>query len=251
MLKIVGIMNAFRSLVKFGLSQCAGGFGWHWCREREYMASQQGGLEYGMVDPNSEFHQETFEGPSLRGGYDNQWVGRDFHSHTAYGEVVVDPLNPDNHVYHPIADHHARFYSAPAKKQSGGTVVKFKYYASEVESGGCIGYYERPPVAEDERLYYVDWMFFDARSWYADFVMIPIDNAYISCQFEIPSDVEEFRIIVGDRIREIGDSYFDDIVVTSGTGSSCNSDIGTLTPTGIDGQSSRIVDKLATLLTGE
>lgn len=251
--KIVGIMNAFRSLVKYGLSSCAGGFGWHHCREKEYLSSPQGELKYGIKDPNTEFQQETFEGPSLNGGYDNQWVGRHFYTHNDYGEVVQDPLNPDNHVYQPSVDWHSRFYSAPATR-SGNTIVKFKYYASQIEAGGCIGYDAK--IGDSESLTTVKWIYCDARSGYADNVMTPntIDHSYISCQFEIPSTtqfeipIHQFRLVVGDRITA-GEAYFDDIHVTSGTGTTCDSTIVTLVPSGENGHSNRVVDELATLLT--
>jgi hypothetical protein len=240
--KIVGTINAFRSLVKFGLSSCAGGFGWQGCREREYLTSPLGQLEYGMKDPNAEFPHETFEGPSLEGGFDNQWVGRYFYPHNLYGRVVIDPLDTTNHVYHPSFDYNGRFYS-PLQTRTGSTVVKFKYFASQNQAGGCIGY------TDDERLVSQSWIYCDARSHYAPNIMTPNATSYIVCQFEIPNDMSEFRIAVGDRVQE-GDAYFDDIQVTAGTGTTCDGvTIGNLTPSGSLGFSTQLVDDLATLLT--
>ena len=64
--KLVGTINLFRSLVKYGLSSCSGGVGWHHCREKEYVTSPLGKLEYGIQDQDNEISQETFEGPSSK-----------------------------------------------------------------------------------------------------------------------------------------------------------------------------------------
>ncbi len=240
--KIVGTVNALRSLIKFGLSACSGGFGHKRCRENTYKASALGGLQYALRDPNANFVQETFEGPSLRGGLDNEWVGRFFAQYKTYGKVVPDPLNLDNnHVYRPSYDRIGRFFS-PLHTKVGNTVVKFKFFATEEESKGTIGY------TTDEDVGTQTWMFIESQNSWAENRMFRDSNAYISCQFEIPSDVNQFRVVIGKRGSN-GMAYFDDIEVTSGTGTQCGIASFGLTPPGAEGFSTQVVDDLATLLT--
>ena len=245
--KIIGLLNGFQSLVNYGLSSCNGGFGWSSCRERMYAQSPYGFLQFGKIDESSQFQYDTFEGPSLSGGFDTQWVGRQYNSHRQFGEVVQDPLNSNNHVFHPKYDRrYSRFYSAPALKSSN-TVVKFQYHSTQQQAGGCIGYIDT--ATDNNRLTSQTWIYCDARAGYAENIMIPSTNSYISCQFEIPNTVNQFRIIVGDRIED-GDAYFDNISISQGSGTTCTGvSVGNLTPTGQTGHSSRVVDELATLLT--
>ncbi len=240
--KIVGTINALRSLVKFGLSSCEGGFGWQHCHEREYLASPLGGLQYLVQDPKASFSQETFEGPSLKGGLDNEWVGRYYRQYKSFGKVVVDPLDQNNHVYLPSYDWQGRFYSPPHDKV-GNTVVKFKFYATQEESRATIGY-----TTDEDRLVSQTWMYIDSRHGWAQNRMYPTPDAYISCQFEIPSDISQFRVVIGKRGTD-GLAYFDDIHVTSGTGTQCGVTSSSLTPHGTDGFGAQLVDDLATLLT--
>ena len=146
-------------------------------------------------------------------------------------------------MYNPKYDHyHARIYSAPPKLKGSALVVKFKYYASQNQAGGCIGY------SQDERLVVPSWIICDAPHWYAQTVMTPETDSHISCQFEIPNDVDEFRIVLGDRLVD-GYAYFDDIEVTSGTGTTCDVNASALTPPGTDSFAIELVDELATILT--
>ena len=240
--KIVGILNGLQSLVKYGLSSCNGGFGTNYCREKPYKPSPAGVLEYGKIDDT--FTGETFEGPSLIGGLDNTWVGRDYYSFSAYGEVVKDPTSQTNHVYHPLYNSVGRFFS-PSVSSAGNTMVKFQYYATVDNAGGCIGY-----TTDYDRLFSQTWMYCDAPASYADNEMTAI-NKWVTCQFAIPNTVSDFRIVVGDRINSAtGDSYFDNISIVSGADTTCiDGKVGTLDPTGETGFSGKIVDELATLLT--
>ena len=238
--RIVGLLNGLQSLVKYGLSSCEGGFGWDGCRERAYQPSPLGVLEYERSDPNAEFSYETFEGPSLIGGLDNTWVGRQYTQF--YGEMVDDPLlMPNNHVYHAAYNGNGYFFSPPASR-SGNTVVKFQYYSAQANAGGCIGY------TDDDTLISQQWIYCDFASSSSQQVMTS-GGSWISCQFEIPADVDQFRVVVGDR-KSTGDAYFDNIHVTAGTGTTCTAvTIASVDPPGQVGHSHLVVDELATLLT--
>ena len=239
--KIVGILNGLQSLVKYGLSSCYGGFGTNNCREKPYLPSPAGVLEYGKIDAT--FTGETFEGPSLIGGLDNTWVGRDYSSFTEYGEVVKDPTSQTNHVYHPLYSGVGRFFS-PSVSSSGNTMVKFQYYSTVDNAGGCIGY-----TTDYDRLFTQIWMYCDAPN-YAENEMTAV-NKWVTCQFAVPNTVSDFRIVVGDRINSAtGDSYFDSISIDSGADTKCvDGKVGTLDPRGETGFSRKMVDELATLLT--
>ncbi len=245
--KIIGIMNGLQSLVKYGLSRCSGGFGSQpSCREQEYRASELGVLQYARRDPDSEFSKETFEGPSLMGGLDNEWVGRTFKSWTPFARVVEDPLSTSNHVLRPEKSNRARIFS-PRATTSASTVIKFKYYGTKKNAGGCIGYVDT--AVDEEKLNSETWVYCDANSGSADNVMRPNENSYISCQFEIPNNVKEFRVVVGDTTSS-GEAYFDNIHVSTGSGTTCFSvTIDELIGSGEVGFSTRLVDDLATLLT--
>lgn len=237
--KIVGILNGLFSLAKYGLSDCEGGFGAEWCRERLYLSSKFGLLEYNRTSADTEFSFETFEGQSLGGGFDNQWVGR-FHREINGGIAINDPLHDHNHVLHLLSGRDP-LYSPRAKNSGTGTVVKFQYLALGERYGGCIGY------NDDEDLNSQNWMYCDWAGG-AQFIMTSI-NQWITCQFEIPQSVETFRIVLQDR-RSTGDAYFDNIQVSSGTGSTCTGVVlDDLQPPGQSNRSEMVVDQLATLLT--
>jgi|AntRauTorckE5430_2_1112549.scaffolds.fasta_scaffold01070_3 hypothetical protein len=238
--RIVGILNGLQSTVKYGLTSCDGGFGTqNYCRR--YLPSPSGVLEYGKN--NSTFTSETFEGPSLIGGLDNTWVGRDYRSHTEFGEVVEDPTSQMNHVYSPFYSNAGRFYS-PSISMLENTVVKFQYYATAEKSGGCIGY-----TSGDDRLLSSEWMHCDANTNSAPNIMRTVDN-WISCQFLVPNSVPNFRIVIGNRANSAGTPYFDNVTISSGTETTCTGVvIGTLDYPGKLGFSMEVVDALATLLT--
>ena len=97
--RIVGLMNGLTSLVRHGLTNCNGGFGTTWSCQT-YLPSEHGNLQYNRTSSDIAFSHETFEGPSLAGGLDNEWVGRQYTN--AYGGyVVVDPKDSTNHVFQP------------------------------------------------------------------------------------------------------------------------------------------------------
>ncbi len=136
--RIVGFLNGITSLTRYGLSSCFGGFGAETCRERLYFKSRVGILEHNVTASDSEFFFETFEGPSLVGGFDNNWSGRVYYSYR--GEVTSDPLgDSSNHVYRALFNWHGHFFSQPVSNAEN-IVVKFRYLGSEAAAGGCIGY---------------------------------------------------------------------------------------------------------------
>ncbi len=237
--RIVGLLNGLLSLAKYGLSSCEGGFGRDRCNEKAYSLSPNGFLEYNRTSLDTEFSFETFEGPSLVGGLDNTWVGRNFYKF--WGKISVDPQNTSNHVFHPSYDsRHARIYSQPVIWSKNDMVVKFQYFGTRKEAGGCIGYHKLNASGQK-------WVFCDGPSNHAKNKMVS-DGKWISCQFEVP--LNKFRIALGDR-RFAGDSYFDNIQIGRGKGTFCGSQvvIEDKIPPGRTGHSDAVVDDLATLLT--
>ena len=83
---IIGILNGAISLVKYGLSHLAGGFARDYEQQND-SESSLGFLEFNRTVPKTEFSFETFEGPSLSGGFDNYW-GK---SYKRSGRAVPDP----------------------------------------------------------------------------------------------------------------------------------------------------------------
>ena len=238
--RIVGILNGLQSTVKYGLTSCEGGFGTEQSCRR-YLPSPSGTLEYGKNDPT--FTSETFEGPSLIGGLDNTWVGRDYRSFSDFGEVVEDPISQTNHVYRPLYNSVGRLFS-PSVSRSENAVVKFQYFATVESSGGCIGY-----TTDEDRLLSSEWVYCDANTNSAPNVMRAVNN-WITCQFVVPSSASNFRIVIGNRANSAGSPYFDNVTIGSGSETTCTGvAIGTLVPPGKVGFSTDVVDALATLLT--
>eukprot|EP00554_Chaetoceros_debilis_P007442 CAMPEP_0194077066 /NCGR_PEP_ID=MMETSP0149-20130528/3732_1 /TAXON_ID=122233 /ORGANISM="Chaetoceros debilis, Strain MM31A-1" /LENGTH=4275 /DNA_ID=CAMNT_0038757959 /DNA_START=113 /DNA_END=12940 /DNA_ORIENTATION=+ len=244
--RVVGMLNGLTSLAKFGLSSCEGGFG-HDCSERAYRPSPYGVLEFKRTPSDAEFSFETFGGPSLTGGFDNTWSGKDFYTYE--GSVTTDPHDTSNYVYRPV--HHssghrsARMYSQPITR-SDNVVVKFRYLGTNgSQSGGCIGFSEADLLSTDS------FMFCDGSSSGQN--QMTSDNTWISCQFEVPPEFDRYRIALANR-RYIEDAYFDDIQLGAGSGSFCHSAETPVTiedkiPPGEVGHSETVVDELATLLT--
>merc|ERR1711957_132493 len=83
--KTMALLNGLFSLVKYGLSDSRSGFG-----KRYFGGDSDGLLEFNKTVTKSVFSYETFEGLSLRGGYDHVWVG-DSDSDPHMGRVVFDP----------------------------------------------------------------------------------------------------------------------------------------------------------------
>lgn len=238
--KIIGLMNGLTSLVKYGLSSCEGGWGYQSCRERRYISSPLGTLGFNKTSEIPEFSFETFEGPSLIGGLDNKWVGRDFNSHN--GKATLDPLVADNHVLHfPTAYWNGDFFSQSVQnKDSSGNpyVVKFKYLSLDSSGNGCIGYVDAART------------YLNTQTWSLCDRDMGSNGDWVSCQFVVPSDVETFRIVVGDRRDPGGNAYFDDIQIASGNETSCSGiHVPRNSPPGQTGYSNAVVDKLSTLLT--
>lgn len=237
--KMIGLLNGLTSLVKYGLSSCEGGWGIQ-CQERFYTQSSAGILEYNKA-PKMEFAAETFEGPSLLGGLDNEWVGRDFYAHN--GVATIDPLDQQNHVLHfPNRDWHGDFFSPIINNtdpNGDNYVVKFRYLSTENLAGGCIGY------VDGTRTYlntHTNVM--------CDGYQMQSNGIWISCQFAIPPGLESFRIVVSDQRDPGGNAYFDDIQVAIGTETTCEGvNVPKPNPNGQLGYATTVVDKLATLLT--
>lgn len=237
-------MNGLTSLVKYGLSSCRGGWGYHYCREGVYNQSPLGSLQFNRTKTESHFLFETFEGPSLSGGLDNRWLGRNYNEHNA--KVVKDLTDSNNHVVHfPVPNWNGNFFSPPVQNgDSSGNpyVVKFRYFATQSSAGGCIGYYDTERTSLNSQ----SWILCDDQGG----SLMSSNGQWISCQFLVPAEIEEFRVVVGDRRSEGGNAYFDDIQLASGSETTCTGiDVPKQTPTGREGYSSEIVDKLSTLLT--
>ena len=238
--KIIGLMNGLTSLVKFGLSNCHGGWGYEYCREGTYNTSPLGVLEFNHTLVETELAFETFEGPSLKGGLDNKWIGRYLNSHN--GRTTLDPLVQNNHVLHfPRPTWNGEFFSEPIRNvdQDGNPyVVKFRYLGSESLAGGCIGYHDATRTL-------------NAQTWgLCDGNVMESSGSWVSCQFVIPASVPSFRIVVGDRREPGGNAYFDDIQLASGNETTCTGvQVPSKDPPGQIGYSDAVVDKLSTLLT--
>ncbi len=241
---IIGIVNAMTSMIKFGLSACDRGLAGSNCGERRYLSSANGILEFNKTHtgPEGEFSFETFEGPSLKGGLDNRWVGKFFDTNN--GKTTSDPLDSSNNVLHfPITSSESLFFSEPImnlNSNGNSVVVKFRYLAFRTDRGGCIGYQNGTSEFPNTQT----WAFCD------NGVIMQSTGDWISCQFVIPPELSSFRIAVGDVLSPAGDAYFDDIQVSSGNSTTCTGiDVPKNTPPGKEGYSNAVVDLLSTLLT--
>ena len=240
--KVIGLLNGLTSIVQFGLSSCNGGWGPAKCREKQYISSPLGILEFNKTMNEETFAFETFEGPSLTGGFDNKWLGRDYNRHN--GNITTDPFDDDNHVlHHAYSNSRAFFFSMPINNTGYNGepyVVKFKYLSFDSRSGGSIGY-----VDGQSSLNTQTWVLRDVRNG-----AMHSNGSWISCQFLLPSELETFRIVIGDTSNPGGDAYFDDIQLAGGTETSCAGvNVPEIDPPGKVGYSNAVVDKLSTLLT--
>ncbi len=237
--KIVGLMNGLNSMVKYGLSDCEGGWGYESCKG-VYKMPPLGRLEFNRTSTEEAFSFETFEGPSLRGGLDNRWVGAWFNYHN--GKVTDDPVLDGGHVLtFKATSSSADFFSPPVQNRdisNNPYVVKFRFFSSQARSGGCIGYVDASG-------------YLNTQTWkYCDDWNMQSNDSWISCQFVVPGHIESFRIVVGDRRSPAGDAFFDDIQLASGNESTCTGvGVPKKTPTGKPGYSDAVVDRLSTLLT--
>lgn len=234
--KIVGLMNGLLSLVTYGLNRCNSGLGVHnvWpCKP--YKTFGYGDLTYGK-STSTEFLAETFEGPSLIGGLDNTWIGRQFDPFK--GEIVKDPTDPENHVLQPVFDWSGQFYSELISRSSAH-IVHFRFYATVLYTGCYIGYIDDEV---DSGLTTVTYMFRDANGYDGNTFLI---NTWISGHFEVPDTVSNFRIVIGDRgPTENSIGYFDNVIVSSST-----EVVTPPQPIGQNDYSTTVVDNLANLLT--
>ena len=241
--KVSGLISGLFSLVTYGLSLCYGGFGKETLSRCRSYRTEAGVLNYKKPSLHDNFSFDTFEGPSLIGGFDNVWVGRKFDDHN--GKGVKDPIVSGNHVLHlTTTTGSGHLYSPIVALDSNNHVVKFRYYSAEnISAGGCIGY--TPDSYPNGNA----WIWCDSNQGLNRMVS---QGAWISCQFELPQGVSQLRITVADRKTgsQLGDAYFDDIQVATGVGTTCNGvTIETKTPPGKAGYSSDIVNEMATLLT--
>ena len=98
-LKLSGCEIGAFSVINYGLTACSGGFGpylsWS-CNEGIYN-SASGVINFNITKENPfDNFFETFEGPSLVGGFDSRWVGR---GNCAFTSMVVnDPKVSTNNV---------------------------------------------------------------------------------------------------------------------------------------------------------
>ena len=229
--RIVGLVNGLTSMIKFGLSRNEGG----WSLQGNSQASN-GILEFNktFISTDSKFSFESFEGPSLKGGLDNRWVGK-----ISTPKTSTDPLDTNNHVlYFPKPG--SKFYSLPIQNLDSNVnpiVVKFRYLGLKANAGGCIGYVGK-------RTDPVTWSLCDNGN------NMLSDGEWISCQFFVPTELDSFRIVLQDSKRPGKDAFFDDIQIGSGDATTCTAvDVPKLTPPGQEGYSSAVVDRLSTLLT--
>ena len=240
--KITGLLNGLTSLVKYGLSDCQGGWGFRYCAETQYRTSKLGELNFNKTSSQTEFTFDTFEGPSLVGGLDNNWVGSYFGPHN--GKATSNPIGYGHVLHFPTASWNGDFYSPiihNADSDGNAYVVKFRYMSDINRAGGCIGYVD----ASRSYLNSQQWALCD--DWSNGLVS---NGNWIQCQFLVPTEIENFHIVVGDRSSPGGDAYFDDIQLASGTETTCT---GVLVPKkdppGQLNYANAVVDRLATLLT--
>ena len=225
-------------MVKYGLTSCDGGWSWHNCIERKYKSSPLGVLQYNRT-PTTSFDVETFEGPSMNGGLDNEWIGKDYNSHN--GQICLDPKSIDgNHVLHfPTNSWSGQFFSQSIDN-SVQLHIKFRFLNTGSTGGGCIGYVDitGDPMTEN-------WLLCDGSTMNSN-------KEWISCQFSVPSQVKNFRIVVGDIQSPGGEAYFDDIQLNNGrvTTTCDNVEFALRTSLkGREGYSNYVVERLSTLLT--
>jgi len=241
--KIIGLLNGAFSLINYGLSTCNGGLGPSLsgsCYEGLYnSASGLIGFNTTPENPYDKFY-ETFEGPSLVGGFDSRWVGRNNGAFTSV--AVTDPRASSNYAVKLAVLWTGEIYSRviSLNQTISSYVVKFRYYSPGTSrGGGCIGLYD--VNFGSQKLFYCDWNNLgnttSAGSW-------------LTCQYQIPPSLSSFRIGLHDAGGSAGDAYFDDIQVVPGNGTSCTGiSLQSWTPPGRVGYSTAVVNTLASLMT--
>ena len=118
--------------------------------------------------------------------------------------------------------------------------MKFRYLGN-ASAGGCIGYVDSSLPSLNSQT----WVLRDNKN-----SLMEGTGVWKSCQIVIPSEIESFRIVVGDSRSPGGDAYFDDIQLASGNETTCTGvDVPKRDPPGSSEYSSAVIDKLSTLLT--
>jgi len=241
--KIIGFLNGAFSIINYGLSSCNGGFGPSLntgCYNGIYTAAA-GAIRFNITleNPYDDFY-ETFEGPSLIGGFDSRWIGRN--NGTFASVAVTDPLASMNHVVKVGSSSTGDIFSRVISPNQtiGSYVVKFRYYSpGPSRGGGCIGLYDTN--FGSQKLFYCDW---------TNLGNTTSAGNWLTCQYQIPSSPASFRIGLFDAGGSIGDAYFDDIQVVPGTGTSCSGvSLQLWMPPGRAGYSTAVIDTLASLMT--
>lgn len=252
--KVIGILNGVSSLVENGLSHCDGGFAPRdreggSCKKDAYELSR-GFLEFNRTTtPETQFSFETFEGPSLKGGFDNFWVSYRYTQRSGKAVPDPDPNSSGNHVLNfSQLSRTADMVSPPFTQNPnlGPYVAKFRYFSpSGIIGGGCIGYlHDKSSV----------WSFCDYRKS-KTIPLLSSNGEWITCQFEIPTEINTFQLIMRDSTSSkadkiSGDAYFDDIQVIPGSMTTCvGVHLQDVDPPGQVGYSDFVVNELATLLT--
>mmetsp|Transcript_31842 Transcript_31842/g.73213 ORF Transcript_31842/g.73213 Transcript_31842/m.73213 type:complete len:3134 (+) Transcript_31842:2040-11441(+) len=143
-------------------------------------------------------------------------------------------------------------FISPVFKQdvnaSSPYVVKFRYLSkSNTATGGCIGF------RADGGTPYLNIFQLCEDDNNGSNSMVS-DGVWITCKFDLPTNIPEFRIGIADRSAGPSGFYFDDIQVVHdaehGTGPTCeNVILDKMPPQGIDGFSDSLVKELSTLLT--
>jgi len=241
--KIIGLLNGAFSIINYGLSSCYGGLGPSsaGCYSGIYTAASGIiGFNITSESPYDAFF-ESFEGPSLVGGFDSRWVGKTYGAFVATS--VNDPTTSNNHVVtwttiSSTADIFSRVLSP--NQTTSSYVVKFRYYSpGPSRGGGCVGIYDAN--FGSQKLVYCDWTILGS---------ITSAGTWLTCQYQIPTNLTSFRIGLFDTGGAVGDAYFDDVQVVPGNGNSCSGvSLQSWTPPGRLGYSTAVVDTLASLLT--
>jgi len=190
-------------------------------------------------NPSDNFF-ETFEGPSLVGGFDSRWVGRNNGAFTSV--AVTDPRSSANHAVKVAVSWTGDIFSRviSPNQTSAPYVIKFRYYSpGSTRGGGCIGLYDTN--FGSQKLFYCDW---------TNLGNVTSAGTWLTCQYQIPASTTSFRIGLFDAGGSTGDAYFDDVQVVPGNGTSCTGvSLQSWAPPGRVGYSTTVVDTLASLMT--
>jgi hypothetical protein len=228
--KIIGMLNGAISLVNFGLTSCNGGYGpalsWGF---NEGLYNTSSGIISFIITTENQFDTcfETFEGPSLVGGFDSRCVGRDNGAFTSTAKT--DYRATTNHALKVAASWTGEVFTRliSLNETIGPYVIKFRYFSPITNGGGCIGLY--------------DWN---------NLGNITSAGNWLTCQYQIPTNLGSFRIGLHKAGGATVVTYFDDVQVTFGNGTTCTGvSLPPWTPPGREGYSASVINTLATLMT--